>query len=106
MSGMFIQGLTDPMAHHMNQKTMYADSVGEKIGRSETNTMDLCTTSFRGEAAQANIQGHDNWCQAANVKGYAQAQVQADGLGQIVNHYGQLSMNNVHSLSTVSMPTA
>ncbi|WP_350279199.1 hypothetical protein [Kribbella sp. HUAS MG21] len=106
MSGMFIQGLTDPMTHHANQTAMFADSVGEKLGRSEANTMDLSTASFRGEASQVNVQGHENWRQAANLKGQLQAQLQSDGVGQISNHYGQLSMNNVHSLTTVNMPTA
>ncbi|WP_433165240.1 hypothetical protein [Kribbella sp. CA-247076] len=106
MSGMFIQGLTDPMAHHANQISMYSDGVGEKIGRSEANTADLSTASFRGEASVTNQQGHENWRQAAVLKGQHQAAMQADGTAQISNHYGQLSTNNVHSLTSVSMPTA
>lgn len=106
MSGMFIQGLTDPMAHHMNQRAMQADAMGQKVTQSVNNTTDLHTASFRGEAANVNDAGHENWRQAAHLKGQVQAQMQSDGVGQITNHYSQLSANNVSALGSVNMPTA
>jgi uncharacterized protein YukE len=105
MAGPFIQGLTPEMAHHANQTASYAEQLGDNVRRSQANTMDL-SASFRGEAYQTNVQGHDNWSQAAQLKGQSQAQIQSDGTLQIANHYDQLSMNNVHSLGTVTMPTA
>lgn len=105
MAGPFIQGLTPEMARHANQTAAYAEHLGDNVRRSQANTMDL-GAAFRGEAYQTNVQGHENWTQAAQLKGQIQAQVQSDGGMQISNHYENLSMTNVHSLGTVSMPTA
>jgi hypothetical protein len=105
MAGAFIQGLTPEMAHHANQTAAYAAALGDNVRRSVTNTTDL-GTSFRGEAYQTAVQGHDNWSQAANMKGQHQAQLQSDGTMQITNHYDQMSSNQVHSFGTISMPTA
>lgn len=105
MAGAFIQGLTPEMAHHANQTAAYADTLGDNVRRSQANTTDL-GASFRGEAYQTNVQGHENWSQAAQMKGQHQAQLQSDGTMQITNHYDQMSANNVHSFGTVNVPTA
>lgn len=104
MSGPFIQGLTEEMAHHANQTSQYAQLLGDNVRRSEAATLDL-GAAMRGEAYQANVQGHDNWSQSAGLKGQMQAEIQADGTAQIGGHYGQLSMNNVQSLNA-AQPTA
>lgn len=106
MSGMFIQGLTDPMAHHANQNSALADTLGGRISQAQGTTMDLFSGGIRGEAGQANVQGGENWRQAAAFKGQNVAQMFADGTGQITNHYGQLGATTVQAVSSISMPTA
>lgn len=105
MQGSFIQGLTDEMAHHANQTAAYGEVLGGNVRRAQATTMDL-GGSWRGAPYQSNVQGADNWGQAAQLKGQTQAQLQSDGGLQISNHYEQLGLNNLQSLGTVSMPTA
>ena len=105
MAGAFIQGLTPEMAHHANQTAAFAEALGDNVRRSEANTMDL-GGSFRGEAYQANVQGHENWAQAAQLKGQNQAGIQADGTMQIANIYEGHSGNGMHSFGTIGVPTA
>lgn len=105
MAGPFIQGLTAEMVHHANQTGAYAEQLGDNVRRAQANTTDL-GASMRGEAYQVNVQGSDNWSQAAQLKGQTQAQLQSDGGLQISNHYENLGSSNVQSLGTVNMPTA
>ncbi|HET6297634.1 MAG TPA: hypothetical protein VFG33_29890 [Kribbella sp.] len=102
----FIQGLTDQMAHHANQTMAYGDLLGTNGTRVSTTSADLVGPSWRGPAAQSNLQGSDNWVQAANLKGRDLAHRQGEGGQRITGHYEQHGSYMLQQLSSVSMPTA
>lgn len=105
MAGAFIEGMTDPMIRHMQETAAYAGRLGEGAGRSLTNLVDTFA-SLGGEVYQALSQGHENWYAAAVQKGREQAQWRSDTGVQVVRHYEDLNMNQLHGLAPVNMPTA